>query len=241
MGGRFPNSSFQIIFGGPREYRRPLQGGGGMQVVTIPFNYEELSPSEQAGIVPICIRSADDEGNPIDWGWFEATARVQDPLRTLARSWLHDVWRVSEITEAAVQSLWRKHGHSLGRSPSRRVYVAARWQAQDKKFETWQSRRGVLLALDDLEQVVRQRVLIDPADYGRVYEDDLYFKELSARLESEGLEHVSQTLKLLRDGCTWDEIGREVGKSPDAARMGFRRWITRLFSALSSNDPAQQI
>jgi hypothetical protein len=208
-----------------------------MQIVTIPFDYEELSPSEQAGIIPICIRSADDEGNPIAWGWFEAVARVQDPLRALARSWLQDVWRVSEITEAAVLSLWRKHGPDLGRSPSRRVYVAARWQAQDKKFETWQSRRRVLLALDDLEEIVRQRVLIDPANYGRVYEDDLYFKELSARLESEGLEHVSHTLKLLRDGCTWDEIGKDVGKTPDAARMTFRRWITRLFCALPAEGP----
>jgi hypothetical protein len=212
-----------------------------MQVVTIPFDYEELSPSEQAKIVPICIRSADDEGSPIDWGWFDAAARVQDPLRALARSWLQDVWRVSEITEAAVHSLWRKHGHHLGRRPSSRVYAAARWQAQDKKFETWQNRRRVLLALDDLEEVVRQRVLIDPADYGRVYEDDLYFKELSTRLENEGLEHVSHTLKLLRDGCTWDEIGRDVGKSPDAVRMTFRRWITRFFSVGAANDPAQQI
>jgi hypothetical protein len=211
-----------------------------MQVVTIPFGYEELSPSEQAGIIPICIRSADDEGNPIAWGWFEAVDRVQDPLRALARSWLQDVWRVSEITEAAVLNLWRKHGPDLGRSPSRRVYVAARWQAQDKKFETWQSRRKVLLALDDLEEIVRQRVLIDPANYGRVYEDDLYFKELSARLESEGLDHVSHTLKLLRDGCTWDEIGKDVGKTPDAARMTFRRWITRLFCALPAEGPGRR-
>jgi hypothetical protein len=77
-----------------------------MEVVIIPFEYEKLSPAEQTAIVPICIKSTDEAGNPIDRGWFEAVARVQDPLRTLAKFWLDDVWRVSEITEAAVHTLW---------------------------------------------------------------------------------------------------------------------------------------
>lgn len=92
-----------------------------MKVVTIPFNYEQLPPSEQAKIVPICIKATDDEGNLIDWGWFEAVARVQDELRALAKAWLEDVWRVSEIAEAAVHRLWNKHRHNLGRRPSTRV------------------------------------------------------------------------------------------------------------------------
>ena len=212
-----------------------------MQVVTIPFNYEELPFSQQAEIVPICIKSTDDQGLPIDWGWFEAAARVQDPLRGLARSWLDDVWRVSEITEAAVHGLWNKHGHNLGLRPSRRVYAAAKWQAQDRKAGTWQHRRKILLAFDDLEEVVRERVLIDPANYGRVYEDDLYFKELGERLEGEGLDDVSEMLKLVRDGCTWDEIGQRVGKEPDTARIRFKRWINRLFSGLSADDPTQPV
>ena len=103
-----------------------------MHVVTIPFDYENLSAAEQAGIVPICIKATDDEGNLIAWGWFEAVAVVQNNLRLLARSCLDDVWRVSEITEAAVHRLWRLHGNSLGRHPSRRVYAAAKWEARDK-------------------------------------------------------------------------------------------------------------
>ena len=76
-----------------------------MHVVTIPFDYEKLSPAEQAGIVPICIKATDDEGNPIAWGWFEAVERIQNNLRLLAKFFLDDVWRVSEITEAAVHPL----------------------------------------------------------------------------------------------------------------------------------------
>jgi hypothetical protein len=203
-----------------------------MHVVTIPFDYEKLSPAEQAGIIPICIKATDDKGNPIAWGWFEAVERVQDNLRLLAKSCLNDVWRVSEITEAAVHRLWNLHGNNLGRHPSRRVYAAAKWEAQDRKAGCWQRRRKTLLALDELEYIVHRRVLVDPVNYGRVYEEELFFKELSERLEGEGLDEVSHILKLLRDGRTWDEIGSRVGKQPAAARMRFRRWIKRLFSDL---------
>ncbi|MGI9074127.1 MAG: hypothetical protein ACR2JB_23075 [Bryobacteraceae bacterium] len=209
-----------------------------MQVVTIPFDYEELSPSEQAGIVPICIKATDEEGNPIDWGWFEAASRVQEPLRALARSLLDDVWRASEITEAAVHNLWNRHGHRLGLQPSRRVYAAAKWEARDRKAGSWQSRRRVLRAFEDLEEVVRKRVLIDPANYGRVYEDELYFEELRKQLEAQGLGDVSEMLKLVRNGCTWLEIGTQLGKEPDTARIRFRRWTTKIFSrAGTRNSP----
>lgn len=207
-----------------------------MRVVTIPFDYEKLSPAEQAGIIPICIQAADYKGNPIDWGWFEAAATVQDNLRLLARSYLNDVWRVSEITEAAVHNLWNKHGHNLGRHPSRRVYAAAKWEAHDRKAGTWQRRRRILLALDDLERVVRERVLVDPANYGKVYEDELYFKELGKQLEEMGQDDVNHILKLVRDGRTWDEIGKQIGKGPDAARIRFGRWINRVVSRLSNPE-----
>src|SRR5579862_3546411 len=109
-----------------------------MHVVTIPFDYENLSPAEQAGIVPICIKATDDEGNPIAWVGFEAVERIQNNLRLLAKFFLDDVWRVAEITEAAVHHLWRLHGNNLGRHPSRRVYAAAKWEARDRKAGSWQ-------------------------------------------------------------------------------------------------------
>jgi len=51
-----------------------LHGGGDMELVTIPFGYEGLSPSQQAKTVPICIKAKNEHGRPIDWGWFEAAA-----------------------------------------------------------------------------------------------------------------------------------------------------------------------
>ena len=92
-----------------------------MKVVTIPFDYEDLPTPERDKIVPICIPAQDAHGKQITWGWFEATAKVQNPLRRLSRVTLHDVWRVSELAEEAVHGLWRTHGENLGRSPAGQV------------------------------------------------------------------------------------------------------------------------
>jgi hypothetical protein len=201
-----------------------------MELVIIPFEYENLSQAEQTAIIPICIKSTDDAGNPIDRGWFEAAARVQEPLRALARFWLDDVWRVSEITEAAVHALWYRHGHRLGHKPGNMVYAAAKWQARDRSVGGWHSRRRIVKAFADLEVVVRDRVLADPINYGRVYTEDLFFKDLAEKLENEGLHDVSQMLKLALDGYNWDQIAKQMGKQPDPSRIRFGRWIKRILS-----------
>lgn len=213
-----------------------LRGGGDMQVVTIPFGYEGLSPSQQAQIIPICIKATDEEGRPIDWGWFEAAARIHEPLLAVARIFLDDVWRASEITEAAVHNMWRTHAHDLGFHPSARIYTAAKWEARDRRAGCWQSRRGALSSFEDLKEVVRKRVLIDPENYSRTYERELYFKGLCEELEAAGQPVVSEMLKLLLNGCTWDEIGRQLGTPPDAARMRFRRWTEKLFGWFRRGD-----
>ena len=47
-------------------------------VVTIPFGYDP----DRDRILPICLPARDDDGKPIAWGWFEAVARMENPLRT---------------------------------------------------------------------------------------------------------------------------------------------------------------
>ena len=59
---------------------------GGMSVIIIPFDYEQLPESQQKAIVPICIASMDRYGNPVARVWFEkGVAPVQDQLRSIAR------------------------------------------------------------------------------------------------------------------------------------------------------------
>jgi hypothetical protein len=198
-----------------------------MQYVTIPFGFEELPQDKQSLIVPICIERKDRDGCEIDWGWFEAVSAVQEPLRRLARSLLEDVWRVSELAEATVHTLWYRHRSNLGFRPASRVLVQAKWHAKDLRAGTWQQRRGVVVGLEGLDELFRSRVLTDPAQYERVYEKEMYFKSVSEQLEDAGQTDVSRMLTFVRDGRTWAQIGEELGKDPDAARMKFRRWMNR--------------
>ena len=71
--------------------------------------------------------------------------------------------------------------------------------------------------------------MVDRSQYDELYATDLHFKAVSEELEDAGHEDISEMLKLVRDGCTWQEIGEQLGKSPAAARMHFGRWMERFF------------
>ena len=199
----------------------------GTTFVTIPLGFDDLSEAQKASIVPICIERSDRNGCEIAWGWFQAVEEAQDPLRGLARSWLSDVWRVSELAEASVHTLWYRHRFDLGRRPASRVLAQAKWYAKDLQAGSWQHRRGVVEGLGGLDEMLRSRVLTDPTQHEDLYQRELYFKSLGDQLEDAGQMDVSQMLKYVRDGLSWGEIGEQLGKDPDAARMKFRRWIKR--------------
>jgi DNA-directed RNA polymerase specialized sigma24 family protein len=204
-----------------------------MQFVTIPFDYDELPEASRAPIIPICVARNDEQGRPIAWGWFEAVARIPDRMLGLARRYLRDPWRASELSEEAVHRVWRTHGSNFGRHPEGRLYANAAWLAKDLRAGSWQERRGIVTGLDDLEDVVHNRILVDPANYVRRYQGHLDYRALSERLVEEGLEDVSQMLDLLRDGATWDEIGERMGRHGDAARMRFHRKTAWMLSGQS--------
>jgi hypothetical protein len=194
-----------------------------MQMVTIPFDYDNLPATSQAAIIPICIARDDDEGKQIAWDWFEAVARIPDRILALARRYLRDPWCASEIAEGAVHQLWRLHGCEFGRRPEGRLYARASWYAKDLQAGSWRERRGVVTGLEDLEIVVRNRILVDPANYAALYHGQLDYDAFGDQLDDEGLEDVRQMLDFLRDGATWDEVGERMGRSADAARMRFHR------------------
>jgi hypothetical protein len=195
-----------------------------MGFVIIPFDYDALPASAQAATVPICIARNDDAGRPIAWEWFEAVARIPERLHKLAQYYLGDVWRASEVSEGALHKIWRLHGRDFGERPECRVYAQAVWYARDLQAGSWRERRGIVTTIDALEEVVRERILVDRKDYDAI-QHNLDFAVLSKRLIDEGLEDVSVMLDLLRDGCTWQEVGERLGKSGDAARMMFHRKI----------------
>src|ERR1019366_6509897 len=153
---------------------------------------------------------------PIAWGWFEAIARIPDRMLALARRYLCDPWRASELSEEAVHRVWRRHGDDFGRRPEGRLYAHAAWHAKDLQAGPWHERRGIVTGLDDLENVVRERILVDPANYDRRYQGRIDYRTLSDRLDKGGLEDVRVMLALLRDGATWDEVGERLGRRGDA-------------------------
>jgi hypothetical protein len=91
---------------------------------------------------------------------------------------------------------------------------------------TWQQRRGVVVGLEGLDELYRSRVLTDPARYEDIYEREMYFKALGDKFKVSGQADVGEMLKFIRNGCSWAEIGEQLGKDPDAARMKFRRWMS---------------
>jgi hypothetical protein len=207
-----------------------------MSVITIPFGYEELPDHQRRAIVPICIPTRDDDGRQIAWGWFEAVAVVQSPLRGLARFFLEDEWRVSELAESAVKIVWRNHGEDYGRSPSARVYAQAKWCAKDLKAGSARDRRGLNVRLEEFDQALRERLLVDPCNYDEQYGFDLDLAELGKQYRERGLGEIDQMLQLLRDGCNWKEIGLRLDRDPNVAQRRFRRWLNKAGQMLGIND-----
>jgi len=209
-----------------------------MKLVTIPFGYEELPEAIRAAVIPICVAREDEEGKPIAWEWFEALARISDRMVRLARRYLCDPWCASELSEGALLEVWRLCGTDFGRQPEWRLYAQAGWRARDLQAGgSWRERRGMVAALDDLEDVVRKRILVDPADYVRRYQGQLDYQALSAHLEEQGLGDVREMLDLVRDGATWDEVGERLGRSADSARMRFHRKTARIAKMMKGEHP----
>ncbi len=198
-----------------------------MSVITIPFGYEALPATEQSSIVPICLPAHDDDGRQIAWGWFQAVEQIQTPLRGLARTFLEDVWRVSELTESAVKTVWRTHGEDFGHSPSGRIYVQAKWVARDLRAGSFRERRGLNVELDELDKALSGRLLADPCDYDAKYGVDMDLAVLGKRLREKGLGDIDQMLLMIRDGCTWKEIGIRMGRDPQVASRRFLRWMDK--------------
>jgi hypothetical protein len=192
-----------------------------MAIVTIPYDFDQLN--EPLGVVPICIEDRDRDGCRINPGWFAAVVPVANPLRGLALKALHDVWRVSELTEASVHALWYKHRHNLGRHPSSRILAHAKWKAQDLRVGGRNSRRGVEIEM--LESIRRKLILVQ--DIQREVEV-LEIREMLARhFHARGVPHIDQMLDMWLYDYSWVEIGDHVGKHWETAKRDMKRWLKK--------------
>lgn len=192
-----------------------------MAVVTIPFDFDEDTADS---IVPICISDTDCEGSLIHSDWFEhGVVPVADPLRRLAARVLKDKWRVSEITEKAVHSLWKTHRANLGDEPSLRVLKRARWHAEDLRVGGRRARRKT--------EVELFTATLDSLQGQFDFLSDLEAKDTLDRILTEldrlGLEDVREMVPMMLRDCPAHEFTARFGFSRNTISQQFYRGMRK--------------
>jgi hypothetical protein len=201
-------------------------------LVVIPHNYIEVGER-----FPICIRTIDDYGRAVYRGWIDAVEPVADTLRTIARTIMRDIWRVSELAEASVHSLSARCGEELGRCPQGRIYIDARWRAHD--LAAGNRRRRVRLEVELPDHMLDDRA--DPQDHEELFVQRHLVEKVEQELISEGRIDSVEMMHLYLADCA-DEIPKVFGipDGPEGYRakntlfQQFRREMRRVFGRVSS-------
>jgi len=188
-----------------------------MALITIPFDYDE---TRERSVIPICIEDTDSQGNRIHPGWFErGVVPVADGLRRIAARLLHDTWRVSEITEMAVHSLWRTHGSDLGDEPSLRVLKRAHSYAEDLRVGGRRARRK-----SDVELFTATlATLEDHFDLATHLEAKDTLDQIVAELERLGLNDVRDMVPMMLRDCDAHDFTSRFGKARNTLTQRFYR------------------
>jgi hypothetical protein len=201
-------------------------------VVVIPENYEELPSAQRKQIIPICITAWDAMGQPIASEWFfSGVAPVRRELVGMAHHALGDPWRASELAETTVHRLWARHGSAVGRYPGRRVLVKAKWVAQELKNGDWRRTKypKLYLALDTLDEKIRDQTLADPREYAERFEQQIMLDSIEDRLQHEGRTLIRTMFQLIRRGYSWQEVAERVAlPTGEIAKRRFYRWMKNI-------------
>jgi hypothetical protein len=204
-------------------------------VVVIPQNYEDLPRAQREEIVPICITACDRHGQEIAPEWFfDGVAPVRRQLVRIAQYALGDPWCVSELAETTVHRLWARYGNAVGRCPSRRVLKKAMWLGEELKIGDWRRRKfpNLYVALDALEEKIREQALADPNEYAELFEQQIMLDSVEDRLRQEGRAEMRTVYRLVRRGYSWQEVADQVGAAnAECVKRRFYRWIKKAATA----------
>jgi hypothetical protein len=194
-------------------------------LVTIPFDYDEKSAGS---VVPICIDDIDSEGNLIHPDLITlGVVPVADLLRKIAGRVLNDVWRVSEITEFAVHSLWRTNGKNFGDAPSFRILKRAHMFAEDQRVGGRRARRkaDVELFTTTLE------TLQDQYDLTAHLEAKDTLDRLMEQLERLGMDDIREMVPMMLRDCEAEEFVSRFGKARNTISQRFYRKMRKAAAA----------
>lgn len=160
----------------------------GTGFIVIPPDYQECS----SGVVPIYVRTEDETGNRINDGWFSAVARVAHRVRYLARYWLFDEWRSSELADETVQDMWDLHKDELGRRPDNQISVHAKWKALDKSVGDRRIREGLDVEL--VEHILETLAAAPGFDERTELQD--FWDHMQCRLVEMGMADLREILQV---------------------------------------------
>jgi DNA-directed RNA polymerase specialized sigma24 family protein len=171
----------------------------------------------------------------IAWEWFSCgVAPVRIQLVALAYRVLGDPWCASELAETTVHRLWARYGESVGRYPSRRVLKKAMWVAEELKSGDWRRMKypSLYLALDSLDEKMREQALADPNEYPERLERQLMLDSIDDHLRQKGPTEIRAMYRLIRRGYSWQEIADELGvANSEVVKRRFYRWRRKVACA----------
>jgi hypothetical protein len=178
-------------------------------------------------VVPICIRTIDDQGRPVHSGWIEAARRVAGSLRFFARTILKNEERVSELAEDTVHRLSAKHGDRMGRRPDYRLFIFAKWRARMIAAGTPRSH--------DFQREVELPPGMrdgrpDPYDFAKAFENREYFMKVEEELRRTGRNDAAKVIQMYLAGSDHEiaeVFGLPSGKAGYRAKNTFFQRIRR--------------
>ena len=190
-------------------------------MITIPKDYSEKS---RISIVPICIDDVDCNGCAIDARWIEVgVAPVADQLRSIAKKVLADVWRVSEITDHAVHSVWKKHSENFSEETSLRIVKHARWRAEDLRVGGRRARRKL-----DVELFTTTvECLQEHFDLAVELENRDTIDRLTEEVKRQGMDDVLEMIPMMLRDADAAEMIRRFGKSRNTLSQRFYRKVRK--------------
>jgi hypothetical protein len=108
------------------------------------------------------------------------------------------------------------------------------WLGEELKIGDWRRRKypNLYVALDALDEKVREQALADPNEYAELFEQQIMLNSVEDRLRQEGRTEMRIVYHLVRRGYSWQEVADQVGAAnAECVKRRFYRWIKKAASA----------
>ena len=94
----------------------------------------------------------------------------------------------------------------------------------------WRKRKHpkLYLALDALDEKIRDQTLADPRKYPELFEQQIMLDEIEDRLDRERRFQIRRIFQMLRRGYSWPDIAARLGEvDPEPVKRRYYRWLKK--------------